>query len=215
MEELKKYYNILELEETATEQEIKDRYILLKRRYDPENYEKEDLKKHAQEKTKEITDAFDIIMNKIRAKKIENKTEEKKEDFEKKQFKNIEDLIEENQLQKAEDILMNIPEEQRSAHWYFLRGAVLYKKGWLMEASNFFLTASSMDPQNEEYKKAYEKAQWQINGGFNNKNQNRPYYDQYPQGGPMGCSFCDICSAMICMDMCCECGAPRGPYRCI
>ena len=65
MEELKKYYDILELEETATEQEIKDRYILLKRQYDPENYEKEDLKKHAQEKTKEITNAFDIIMNNI------------------------------------------------------------------------------------------------------------------------------------------------------
>lgn len=209
MEDMKKYYKTLEINENATEDEIKKAYIFLKRKYDPQNYDKEELKQHAEEKTKEITEAFDQIMNEIRTKKIENNEEKKEYDY----FKNIENLIEENQLQKAEDILMAIPQDKRVAKWYYLRGVILMQKGWVMEASNFFSTAVSMEPDNEEYKKAYEKVMWQKNAGFNNQNQGQ-YGNPYPQQGPVGCSFCDICGAMMCMDMCCDCGVPRGP-RCM
>lgn len=208
MQDMKKYYETLGISEKSSEEEIKKAYIILKRKYDPENYDKPDLKEHAETKTKEITEAFDKIMNNIRTKQIENKNENNQN-----YFKNVEQLIEENQLQKAEDILMGVPQEKRIARWYYLRGNILLKKGWLMDASNFFSTALSMEPDNEEYKKAYEKIMWQKNGGFNNPN-NGPYQNQYPPQGPMGCSFCDICGAMMCMDMCCDCGMPRGP-RCM
>ncbi len=208
-----KYYKILGLDENATDEEIKKAYITLKRKYDPNNYEKEDLKEHAKEKTKEIIEAFDAIMNERRAKNIENEKENKETTSKgEENFKAIEKLIESNLLQRAEQELMNIPQEKRTARWYYLKGVILYKKGWLLEASNFFATASNLEPSNEEYKEALEKANWQRRGGFNEP-QSGPY-GPYSPTGPMGCSFCDVCGTIMCMDMCCDCIVPRNPYRC-
>ena len=47
-------YKILETKSTATDAEIKKAFIELKNKYDPDNYEKPNLKQIASEKTKEI-----------------------------------------------------------------------------------------------------------------------------------------------------------------
>lgn len=107
---------------------------------------------------------------------------------------------------------MNIPQEKRTAKWFFLKGVILFKKGWLLEASNFFSTAVNMDPSNEEYKKALEKANWQRQGEFNNK-AGGPFSGPYPTTGGYNCSFCDICTTIMCADICCDCFAPRGGFR--
>ncbi len=211
---MEKYYKILGVEQSATDEEIKKAFVALKRKYDPNNYDKESLKNHAKEKTKEIVEAFDNIMNQKRAETIKNKENNNQtENSSSNDLKEIENLIENNILQKAEDLLMQIPQEKRTARWYFLKGVVLFKKGWILEAYNFFATAHNMDPSNEEYKQALDKANWQRRGGFNSP-QDGPFGSPYPQGSPVGCSCCDICGAIMCADMCCECGAPRGPYRC-
>ena len=212
---MEKYYKILGLDKSATDEEIKASYSELIRKYDPSNYDKEYLKKHAEEKTKEIIEAFDTIMNSKRSEQIQNENSQKnkkntKEDI----FEEIENLIEANMLEQAEEKLMKIPEEKRNtARWYYLKGVVLYKKGWLADASNFFAVAVKLNPSNEEYRKALEKATWQQNGRFNSP-QTGPFSGPYPSGGPMGCSFCDICGTIMCADMCCDCASPRGAYRC-
>ncbi len=211
-----KYYEILGLDRSATDEEIKKQYSNLIRKYDPNNYDKDDLKKYAQEKTKEITEAFDSIMNNKRAEKIQNQKnvfEENEQNSDDSVLEKIENLIESNFLEQAEQKLMQIPQEKRNARWYFLKGVVLFKKGWLLDASNFFAIAVKLDPSNEEYKRALEKATWQRNGGFNTP-QAGPFSGPYSSGGPMGCSFCDICGTIMCADMCCDCSTPRGPFRC-
>ena len=35
----------------------------------------------------------------------------------------------------------------RNAEWFFLKGTVLYKRGWLEEAYNHFSRAVQMDPK--------------------------------------------------------------------
>lgn len=209
---MEKYYKILEIDTNATEEEIKKAFSKLKRKYDPNNYDKESLKQHAQEKTKEIVEAFDKIMNKKRAEKIENEKTKKTSQPEEDESLNLaERLINENVLQRAEEILTNIPQEKRTARWFFLKGAILFKKGWLLEASNFFATAVNLDPSNEEYKKALERTNWQKQGEFNNPNRpNSPFGGPYPTAGQPGCSFCDICTTMMCANICCDCFSPPG-----
>lgn len=205
-----KFYEVLGLKKTASDEEIKKTYSNLIRKYDPNNYDKAELKKHAKEKTKQIIEAFDNIMNFKRAEKIQNNEKETEKD-ENDVFLKIEDLIENNFLQQAEEELINIPQEKRTARWYFLKGVVLYRKGWLLEASNFFAIAVKLEPSNEEYKKALERATWQKNGGFSNP-QSRDFNNPYPTNTPTNCTVCDICGTIMCLDMCCNCGAPRGPY---
>ena len=64
-----------------------------------------------------------------------------------------------------------------------------------MEAQ-MWQAASSLNPQNQEYRNAMNHAQRQAG------HQYRPY-GQY--GGTGNCSACDMCSSLICADCCCEC----------
>lgn len=209
------FYRILGVQNTATDDEIKRAYIKLKRKYDPQNYEKETLKKHALEKTNEITKAFDTIMNERRSKRIENNNNNQfKENFDNNDIEVAEDYIKSGEMQKAEHILSNVKQENRNAKWYYLKGIILFKKGWLLEATNFFEMAVQLDPTNEEYKNALERAKWQRGGGFNRPPQGGMFNEQYPNGEPIGCGFCDVCGTIMCADMCCECTTPRGYGRC-
>ena len=93
-------------------------------------------------------------------------------------------------------LLDGTPAGSRDAEWYFLKGSVLYKKGWLEEAYNHFATAVRMDPGNMEYRTALNQMNMQRQtGGYRTSRQNHSG----------GCSGCDMCSGLLCADCCCEC----------
>ena len=66
----------------------------------------------------------------------------------------------------AEQILNGVPPERRNAEWYFLKGSVLYRRGWLEEAKDHFSRACQMDPGNPEYSAALNQAMNQGSGGL-------------------------------------------------
>ena len=88
-----------------------------------------------------------------------------------------------------------VPSQARDAEWFFLKGSVLHKKGWLEEAYNHFATACRMDPNNFEYRQALNRSDAGRHTGS---------YHTGPATG-QGCSTCDVCQTLICMDCCCEC----------
>ena len=63
--------------------------------------------------------------------------------------------IQRNDLHLAEQLLASISD--RTAEWYFLRGAVCMRRGWLDEALRHFRQACAMDPGNPEYRQALER----------------------------------------------------------
>ena len=111
-------------------------------------------------------------------------------------FSDIYEKIRLNRLEDAQLLLEGIPYSSRNAEWYYLRGTVYQKKGWLEEAANHFAQAHSMDPANREFKAAYDKVNKARSGG---------YATSRSSGKDSGCSACDICSGLICADCCCEC----------
>ena len=81
---------------------------------------------------------------------------------------------------------------EHDAEWYYLRGAVAYRRGWADEAKQNFQIACQMEPNNIEYQQALSRMG---GGGF-------PYRQN--GGGFDESDMCDLCSALMCLN--CLCG---------
>lgn len=196
---MKDPYSVLGIQRNATDDEVKAAYRELAKKYHPDHYSDSPLADLASEKMKEINEAYDKIMN-------ERKRRVNTSDFgtgaagsTTSSFPDIRNMIRAGRLEDAQELLDGVPIDRRDAEWYFLSGSVQYRRGWLDEAYTCFCTACRMDPTNAEYRAALNQLQRQRSGQFGG-------YRTY--GGTRGqsdCSACDMCSALMCADCCCEC----------
>ena len=112
-------------------------------------------------------------------------------------YSDIRAKINSGRLDDAQILLDGMPEYNRDAQWYYLKGTVQQKRGWLEEAAKNFATASNLDPSNNTYKMAYNKVVNARSGGYRTERRS--------SSEKSGCSGCDICSGLLCADCCCEC----------
>lgn len=186
-------YEVLGVSKNATDEEIKNAYRNLARKYHPDNYADNPLADLAGEKMKEINDAYDAIMNGRKSGKKSGTNYNNPNS----KFSDVRSLIMQGRLDDAQVLLDGVPLSDRDAEWHFLNGSVLYKRGWFNDAYSNFSTAVRMEPDNAEYRQALNNIQRQGAGGYGN-----PYRTGSNMGG---CSSCDVCSSLICADCCCEC----------
>lgn len=110
-------------------------------------------------------------------------------------FGDIRRLIQQNRIAEADELLDGVPEFRRNAEWYFLKGSVYYRRGWLGEASRCFQRAYQMEPGNQEYAAAWQRIAYQ------------QQYGSSPgrvQSNGCSCDCCDLCAGLMCLD--CLCG---------
>ncbi len=110
-------------------------------------------------------------------------------------YSDIRAKINSGRLDDAQTLLDGMPEYSRNAEWYYLKGTIQQKRGWLEEAAKNFATASNLDPSNNTYKMAYNKVNTSRSGGYKTERREEK----------KGCSGCDVCTGLICADCCCEC----------
>lgn len=187
-------YKILGVDRNATDDEIKDAYRKLAKKYHPDNYGDNPLSDLAEEKMREINEAYDAIVNTRKGRKNSGSTTG--ESSSNTDFPEVRNLIRQGRLEQALEILDGVPPHERNAEWYFLNGTVLYRRGWFDQAYTSFATASRMDPSNMEYRNAVMNAQRQAS-----RQQNNPYRTY----SGSSCNGCDICTSLWCADCCCEC----------
>ena len=162
---MKDPYEVLGVGKNATDEQIKDAYRNLARKYHPDNYEDNPLSDLASEKMKEINEAYDAIMNQRKGGSSNNGGYRSSGPS---SFPEVRTLINQGRLEQAQEVLDGVPPQSRNAEWYFLNGTVLYRRGWFDQAYTSFVNASRMDPSNIEYQNAVRNAQRQSAGQYNN-----------------------------------------------
>ncbi len=195
---MKDPYSVLGVSQTASDDEVKKAYRELARKYHPDNYQNNPLADLAEEKMKEINEAYDSI-TKQRAGGYQSTSSGHSSSGYNGQargyggqdptFARIRSLINSGNLTAAEQLLYQIP--TKNGEWYFLSGSIAYRKGWLDEAMQNYTLAVQMDPGNMEYRQALNLMQ-QRGGGY------RPYTYS------TGTDAMDCCTTLMCLN--CLCG---------
>lgn len=191
-------YEVLGVKPTATDDEIKKAYRDLARKYHPDNYANNPLSDLAEEKMQEINEAYDTIQKTRRGGHstggVGGYTHTGYGAAGDSRYRDVRAMVQQGRLSDAEVVLDGVPSHARDAEWFFLKGSVLYKKGWLDDAYTHFATACRMNPQNMEYRQAYNAvAMGRQTGSYRTVD------------GGQECTGCDVCNTLICADCCCEC----------
>ncbi len=199
---MKDPYSVLGVSPNASDDEVKKAYRDLARKYHPDNYHDNPLADLAQEKMKEVNEAYDQI-TKSRAQGgsyTGGSSYSAGNNYNRAYSGNggnnsnnaVRNAINNGNLNYAEQML-NQPGVPHDAEWNFLMGSICYRKGWLDEARRYYQTAVSMDPNNAEYASALRFMS--MSGGFYRPAAySRPSMDN-----------CDCCTTLCAADCCCEC----------
>ena len=187
-------YKVLGLDRTATDEEVKKAYRELARKYHPDNYMNTPLADLAEEKMKEINEAYETIQ-KMR-KEAANQASDSDyrsasgSSYGRERLYEIRSYIESNNFYEAEIRLNSVPNAERTAEWYFLKGVVFRARGWYFEASKYFDAACRMDPVNQEYRIAAESIRNYTASSGRSRNED---------------AICNLCCGLTIADCCCEC----------
>ena len=197
-------YSVLGVNSNASDEEIKRAYRELARKYHPDNYQDNPLSDLAEEKMKEVNEAYDEI-NRLRSgggsssnygyggAAYQSAYQRQSTSSSSPLFQRGRQSINSGDIDTAEQLLREAPSQ--NAEWHFLSGCVAYRRGWLDEARQQYQIACNADPGNMEYRQAYNMMQ-----------QGGQSYRAYGAGGG-GMDSMDCCTSLLCLN--CLCGGCR------
>lgn len=193
-------YRILRISRDATDEEVKQAYRELAKKYHPDRYHNSPLSESASEKMKEINAAYDQIMSERKSDAgYQSSWSGGYESYNNTQnqplYQRIRELINNGGIEEAEQLLGNVPPTERTSEWFYLSGVLVYQKGWLEEAYNYVGTACRMDPDNVEYQSFYNSIKGQRSGESGG----------YQPSDHKGCSCLDMLACFACSECCCDC----------
>ncbi len=204
---MKNPYEVLGIKEGASEEEIKRAYREQVKKYHPDQYQDNPLSKLAEDKLREVNEAYEYLTGKGQTAKTSNGWSGRSaytggqgsyaagsQGTGEGSFRQVRLYINSGNIAAAESMLESISD--KSAEWFYLRGLIFMKKGWYNEAVMNVRQACNMDPSNYEYRDALNRMNVN-NNMYRGNAQNRGY-----GAGP---SFCDMCMCAWCSDSMCEC----------
>jgi molecular chaperone DnaJ len=189
-------YEVLGVREGSSIEEIKKAYKELVRKYHPDQYQNHPLSDLAEEKLKEINEAYDNLMKQYEGRGTGNNSYSNGYNGNDSSLAQARNYINAGNIVAAEQVLDR--SSNRTAEWFYLKGAICMRKGWYNEAYTNLQTACSMEPNNLEYRNAFNS--------INNANRSYQSTSYNRRGYNNGADMCDICTCLYCADCCCECG---------
>ena len=213
-------YEVLGVPSSATDEEVKKAYRNLARKYHPDNYHDSPLADVAQEKMKEINEAYEEVqsMRKNGGAGQSSYGGYGRNPYEQNPygaygggyggvpaFVRVRLSIAQGELNLAEELLNAMSDH--NAEWNFLKGAICYRRGWMDEAKRYYETAVQMNPNNPEYRRALDILEGQGTtyrpNGYGNRST-----------AVFGGDACTrICGALICVNCLASAGG-RFIYCC-
>lgn len=200
-------YSVLMLSDSATEQEIEEAYLRLKKQYSNDRFLEGEDGNIAAKKLTELEQAYQDIQEDLKKKHIE-------QDYGS-VYGEIEQLIKDGKLEDAQNRLDFIYE--RSAEWHYLQSILFYRKNWQLESKKQLEIAVNLDPENVKYREALTKLENVIKAGKGapqNKAQGVPQggnemqntsYDEQMRAQQNANQMGNCCCSLLAADCCCEC----------
>ena len=187
-------YDVLEIKQGASKEEIKKAYREQVKKYHPDQYGNNPLRDLAEEKLREVNEAYDSLMNKAGSSPGYTENGNNSNNSSYGVYNEIRRDLQSGNLRSAEEKLNRIT--SRDAEWNYLMGLVSFKKGWYDNANNYIVNACNLDPNNLEYRQTLNNLQ----------NRNTGYRQSYNGRNTGGDSdFCNVCTSLWCADSLCEC----------
>lgn len=187
-------YKVLGVTPETSDDDIKRAYRELARKYHPDNYLNNPLADLAENRMKEINEAYDQIMGQRSGKSAGGTGPQQQPggaQYTNSRYSQVRAAINAGNLAAAEEMLQRSP--QRDAEWQFLMGSIYYRKGWFDEAERSYTQACTMEPNNMEYRNALNMLR--MSGGYGG-------YRPMSSAG-----MCDCCTQLLCLNCCCNlCG---------
>ena len=201
-------YKVLGVNPGDDEETIKKAYRKLVKKYHPDRYVNTPMADMANEKLKEINEAYDMITNH----KTDNTSGHGagygsgygggyRTGYGGAQyggsytvsFESVRMLIRLRRLTEAETMLSQLP---KSAEWHYLMGLIYINRGWYDKGKGFLQTAVNMDPQNMEYRQTLNSFDVQ------NRNYREFRMDNTTCCLPYSLTNC-LCFSCLCSRCCC------------
>lgn len=205
-------YTVLGVSPEATDDEVKDAYRALARKYHPDNYGDENpLKDLANEKMQQINAAYDEIQKERSGRKNKEYrgsgtyySEYSGQGNSTGVYADIRRAINARHFGEAERLLSTVAEADRVAEWHYLKSIVLMRRGHVNDAMRELEIACTMEPGNLEYQKAKEMFNTRARG------YGSTYYGEGESGRSGADDCCDVCMQLAMLNCLCNCiGGPR------
>lgn len=199
-------YQVLGVSPNASDEEIKRVYRQLAMKYHPDNYADNPLSELAEEKMKQVNEAYDQIQKERQSgysggSSYTGGGSSGSSYSSSSEYNEVRYKINNRDFAGAETILNRVATERRGAEWNFLMGCVCVGKNNVFDAQKYIDQAVYMDPNNSEYRAMQSRIR--NNGAY------RAYGDTGYNTSPFGqtgqnCDMCDICSLLMCLDCMCR-----------
>jgi molecular chaperone DnaJ len=207
-------YSVLGVTRGASDREIKKAYRTLSRKYHPDSYSDETQKAQAEEKFREVQEAYNRIVDERSGKSQGSYGSEQDYSQEDQRLMAAMNYIRARRYNEAINVLNSI--ENRSARWYYFSSYANLGLGNNVIAMDYAKKAVEMDPGNPEYTQYYQQLQRggtasPFGGGYGGGSFGGGYgggyggYGGYGSYGNDSCGSGNLCCDLWLADTCCEC----------
>lgn len=192
-------YEVLGISENSSIDDIKRAYRELAKKYHPDQYENNPLRELAETKMREINEAYDYLVKSHNNGRNNNNYSSNNSYSNDNNYSDnmayqyIRMDIQNNNLKEAEAKLSKVM--NRNAEWHYLTGILYMKKGWYDQGLTHLTNAYNLEPNNAEYRDAYNQIQ----------RMNNSYRQSYRTRNDSDNDMCRLCFGLWCADSCCEC----------
>ena len=207
-------YKMLGVSPTATDDEIKKAYYELARKYHPDNYSGSDLSDLAEEKMKEVNEAYDAIKDMREHGSSSSRPGSSYgasrggasyggytyagaggrnyDGATSGPLYEAKRLIQSGNYANADLILESVPPAERNGEWHYLKAIILIRRGAYFDAKRHLDEACRLEPDNP----LFAEARASMDGAsFGDAETTRTASGE----------TCDICSALMCASCLCDC----------
>jgi len=197
-------YDILQVSPTATDEEVKESYRNLKKKYNEDRWLEGEAGNNAARMLEKLDAAYEEIMAERR--------EQRKPGGKSSALEEVAELIRKGDIPGAQKKLDDCNE--RDAEWHYLQSVVFYKKNWMNESKKQLEIAMQMDPASMKYRDAYDKLKSRAEytrqtGGAADPDAGNVGAPDEQMGGNACANCASFCYTFLCVNclfnLCCNC----------